>query len=372
MNWEFLPVWSLRVIALVAVVLAGVALTQWRRERRGGKLLVLRLAMLAGILVVVLNPQALVPRERAGKPRFVVLVDSSASMATRDAGGDSRWAAVAKALGGAGVLDAMNREFIPEFRSFDRSVRPADPARLGPNAPAGDATDLGAALMSVVSDLGDAKSQAGVLLVSDGRATTPGALEAAQLALARSVPLWTWCVGGPSPRRDLWISTASSEALAFSGAEVELAATLHADGYANRSFKVELLREGKVVETREVLPGTNGTAPVSMRVKAPAAGEERWVFRAAPQPEESDTANNERAVFLRSVGDKARGACRRRPAALGLQVFGPGAQAGSACGFDGCLPGQRRPDAGGRVRHWNGDAQRPGPVSTHGGGNERV
>jgi hypothetical protein len=108
------------------------------------------------------------------------------------------------------------------------------------------------------------------------------------------------------PRHDLWIETASTEALAFSGAEVELAATLHAVGYPNRSFKVEVLRGDRLVESKEVVPGAQGTARVVVRVKAPDAGEQRYVFRVAPQPEESDTANNERAIFLRSVGAKVR------------------------------------------------------------------
>src|SRR5206468_8516869 len=101
-------------------------------------------------------------------------------------------------------------------------------------------SDIGTALMSAVSELGNTQAQAGVLLVSDGRATTPDTLDAAQLALARSVPLWTWTLGDVVARHDLWIETASAEALAFSGAEVELAATLRAEGYANRSFKVEV------------------------------------------------------------------------------------------------------------------------------------
>jgi hypothetical protein len=61
-----------------------------------------------------------------------------------------------------------------------------------------------------------------------------------------------------------------------------------------------------VIETKEVLPDTNGAARVSLRVKAPGAGEQRYVFRVPPQPEEADTANNERAVFLRSVGEQVR------------------------------------------------------------------
>ena len=87
---------------------------------------------------------------------------------------------------------------------------------------------------------------------------------------------------------------------------MELAATLHEVGYPNRSFKVDILRGDQLIDSKEVLPDTNGTARVSVRVTAPAGGEQRYVFRVPPQPEEADTANNERAVFLRSVGARVR------------------------------------------------------------------
>ena len=48
-----------------------------------------------------------------------------------------------------------------DIRQFDRAVRPTDFAQLGSNAPAGDASDIGKAVMSVASELGDAKAQAG-------------------------------------------------------------------------------------------------------------------------------------------------------------------------------------------------------------------
>jgi hypothetical protein len=306
MNWVYLSPWSARVIATIAVAL--LALAAWRRwrERRGSTPLAFRALIVGALVFVMLNPQSLLPRESAEKPKLVVLLDSSASMATRDAGDEPRLRSALRTLSDASTLAALNREFTLDFRQFDREVRPADLFQLASNAPTGDASDIGRAVMAVVSELGDSKAQAGVLLVSDGRATAPGTLDAAQLALARSTPLWTWTVGGPVPRHDLWIETASAEALAFSEAEVELTATLHADGYPNRSFKVELLRGDKSIETKEVMPDTNGLARVSMRVKAPEAGEQRYVFRVPPEPDETDTANNERAVFLRSVGEKVR------------------------------------------------------------------
>jgi hypothetical protein len=306
MNWVFLPLWSTRIIAAIALALLALAAVRWWRERRGGITLVLRALVVSALLFVMLNPQALRPQEHPEKPRLAVLLDVSASMATRDVGGESRLGAAVRTLSQSSTLANLNRAFILDFRQFDRYLRPVELFQLASNPPAGDASEIGRALLSVVSELGDTRAQAGVLLISDGRATAPDTLDAAQLALARSVPLWTWTVGGPVPRHDLWLETASAEALAFSGADVELAATLHADGYPNRSFKVNLLKNEEVVGTKEVLPDNNGVARVSLRVKAPDAGEQRYVFRVPAEPDEADTANNERAVFLRSVGQKVR------------------------------------------------------------------
>ena len=306
MNLVYLPPWSTKLIAGIALALLLLAAVRWWRERRGGALLAVRACIIALLVFVMLNPQSVLPRERTEKPKLAVLLDTSASMATRDLGKDSRLAAALRTLTNPATLATLNKDFVLDIRRFDREAHPADLAQLGTNAPAGDATDLGKAVMSAAAELGETQAQAGVLVISDGRATTPDTLEAAQLALARSVPLWTWTLGGPVPRHDLWVETASAEALAFSGADVELAATLHQVGYPNRSFKVDILRGDQVIATKEVLPDTNGTARVSVRVTAPAAGEQRYVFRVPPQPEEADTANNERAVFLRSVGAKVR------------------------------------------------------------------
>src|SRR6266540_1627545 len=307
MTWLYTPPWSARLIAAVALALLVLALVRWWRERRAGVLLVPRSLLVGLLLWVTLNPQALLPRERTGKPRLAVLLDTSASMSTADVDNASRLAAALRVLTNASTLATLEKEFILDLRRFDRDLAPADLVKLSaPGAANGDASDIATAVMSAVSQLGDAPAQAGLLLISDGRATTPDTLDAAQLALARSVPLWTWSLGGPVAKHDLWLETASSEALAFSGAEVELNATLRTAGYPNRSFNIELLRDDKIIETREVLPDSNGVARVTIKVKAPGAGEQRFAFRVPPQPEESDTANNERAVFLRSVGEKVR------------------------------------------------------------------
>lgn len=305
MNWTWVPWWSTRVIVVVALVLAALAVLRWHRERRRAGLLLVRLAFLAALIVLMLNPQSFLPLPQRAKPKLIVLLDSSASMATADVAGEARMAVAVRALTNAGAWARLNEAFAVDLRVFDRETRAAEAGRLGQGT-LGGSSDIGAALSAAASQIGDEASQAGVLLISDGRATHGGTMDAAQLALARSVPVWSVCVGGPVPRYDLSIETASSESLAFSGAEVELSATLRATGYENRSFKVEIVTGGKVVATEEVIPGSNGTARVITRVKAPASGEHEYVFRAPPLPEEADTANNERSVFLRAVGEKVR------------------------------------------------------------------
>jgi hypothetical protein len=306
MNLVYLPLWSTRVTAGIALALLLLGGLRWWREGRGASLLAIRAVVIAVLAFVMLNPQSILPREKTEKPKLAVLLDTSASMATRDDAAGSRYAAALSVLTNSAVLEALNKSFALEVHQFDREAKPAELAQLANRAPLGDASDLGRAVMSVASELGETKAQAGILLVSDGRATTGDPLEAAQLALARAVPLWTWTLGGAVPRHDVWVETASAEALAFSGAEVELAATLHEVGYPNRSFNVEILLDDKVIATKEVLPDTNGAARVSLRVSAPSAGEQRYVFRAPAQPDEADTANNERAVYLRSVGERVR------------------------------------------------------------------
>src|SRR5258708_28810365 len=90
MNWVFMPSWSTRIIALVGVAMLILAVLRWARERHHTGLLILRVLVLTCLLLILLNPQAFVPNQRKDKPTMVVLLDTSASMWTRDVGGESR------------------------------------------------------------------------------------------------------------------------------------------------------------------------------------------------------------------------------------------------------------------------------------------
>jgi len=316
----FQPPWGMLALVAVGIGLISLAIFRLLRERKlvryrkqAGTIL-LRFFTLGAVLWMALNPISMEPREIEGKPHLVILLDVSSSMATADVDGKGRLQAALETLLSSSVnasvnssgLSRLEEEFTLDVRGFDGEARPVHLKALDPGAATGRASDIGAAVSAAVGDLAGKKSQAGVLLLSDGRATTPGADEAARLALARSVPLWTWCPGGEVARRDLWMEVPTSEVLAFAGAGVELTALVNQVGYEDRVLTVELLSGGKVIQKEEATPGPAGEAPVRFRVTAPEKGESQYTFRVAPVEGESDERNNERSLFLRVVGNKVR------------------------------------------------------------------
>src|SRR5437868_13107680 len=103
MNLVWLPPWSTRLIAALAFALLLMALVRWWRERRGALLLVLRALIIGALVLVTLNPQSILPRDRREKPKLSILLDTSSSMATHDGGADSRFSAALRTLTNAAI-----------------------------------------------------------------------------------------------------------------------------------------------------------------------------------------------------------------------------------------------------------------------------
>ncbi|MCP4218068.1 MAG: hypothetical protein GY765_25720, partial [bacterium] len=306
---NFLPPFGMKIAAIAGAFLFFLILLRMSMEKRNVSLkrqagpVILRFLVIACLVFVFFNPVTISPKQEEGGKRLIILVDRSASMGVRDVAGKTRFEAALSALLDPKTKAAFKSSFVPEIRLFDRDTREMNPGK--PGEPDGSGTDIGKALIRAVEDLGT-DSGAGILLVSDGRSTNGDPFEGSQLALARSVPVWTLCMGGKIEHRDVWIKTRSSELLAFGNDEVEISALVHRAGFPNHSVRVDLIEDGTVLDTKEVLPGTGNGTRVSFRITAPGKGEHRYVLRAVPLKGEADLLNNERPVFLRVVGEKVR------------------------------------------------------------------
>jgi len=312
MSWLFDPPFGFTGVIALGAILSALLVLQLFRERRKAGIprqiipMILRLAAIGCIAVIALNPTEFRMQTTSGKPMLSALIDVSESMAVADEQGMSRLSTALAVLRDTDTLRKLTDAFELDIRVFDKTPRAFDLTSLTDTDARGASSDLGRALNSALATVDQAEAKAGVLLISDGRATAEGAEDAAYLALARSIPVWSWCLGGEVVRKDVWIEATASEVLAFSKASVELSATVRQTGFQNRSFNVQLVKDEQVIARRSVIPETDGGARVRFTVTAPETGEHRYVFRIEPEAEDADRSNDERSAFLRVVGEKVR------------------------------------------------------------------
>jgi hypothetical protein len=258
------------------------------------------------LAVILINPVKISPKNSDAKQKLIVLLDRSKSMAVVDESGRSRFETAVRTLQEKNTFKELTKACDLDLRLFDREAVPAGIRDLRTVRPDGAASDLESVLTRSITDFEATRPNAGILLLSDGRSTHGAPLDAARLAVAQAIPIWTLCLGGEVDRRDLWVETPSNEVLAFADAELELKGRLHQVGYDRRSFTLVLLKDGNEISRKEVIPGTDGTAPVTFRIQAPSRGEHRYALRIAALPGEANTINNERAIFVRVVGERVK------------------------------------------------------------------
>ncbi|HLU47096.1 MAG TPA: vWA domain-containing protein, partial [Planctomycetota bacterium] len=219
------------LIAAGAVIVLSIALIVllYRKESslsRAQRLVLsgLRIGALALVVLILLNPRLETATELVRRGKAIVLVDTSASMTERDRFDDGEIARLSEAVGTAfnepparvdlaraalrhsRLVELLEERNDVELRVFDADTRPIEPDRVlgdGDIPVAGETSQLGDALISVVRDRGRAPI-AGVIPITDGRVTGGTPLEEAMGELERErVPVWAVGVGRSRPLIDL-------------------------------------------------------------------------------------------------------------------------------------------------------------------------
>jgi len=272
-EWSVNPVggpWfagSVAVLLLLALLIspAGKRLS----PRRWATLLALRAGTALLLLFAMWRPTLVATETRILPGSLVILADSSRSMQVTDSlGNESRWNAVKS------VLDSAQDQFSElaetwdlKFYQFDEETTAAkftEGAVSLTEQAEGPQTAIGSALEEVLDREAQQRIVA-VLLLSDGaqRAFAPRDMPP-QTAVRRlavdEIPLYTFAFGQPALglQSDLRVDDLLVNETVFAETPVTVRATIGADGYANQTYKAQLLWETptgemEVVDTREVL-----------------------------------------------------------------------------------------------------------------------
>lgn len=307
------------VAALLLVVLARVGPAHI--EVPFGRKLTLKLLRLGAILlllVAMLRPTLQFTKSTPEVATLLVLMDRSRSMQVADSlDNRSRYQAVQLVLrDSADAFEALEENWNVRGYSFAESLKPVNvvDGKFEFDAePLGEQSPLGAALEELLEREGDQRLR-GVLLLSDGAQRAIPPLDAAPQLIAgqyaaEAIPLYTFYFGqsGSSDRADLAIEDMLVSGTVFANAPMRVAGQLHAQGFTNRTAKVQLLweqvsedgSEMQVVDaTQQAIVTADSRTPVSLGHTPTLPGEYKVTLRVESPEGELVTTNNQSSTFV--------------------------------------------------------------------------
>lgn len=357
--------WTLCLGALGLILILGIRI--YRRDtaevRRFWRfwLTGLRLCVLAGLVVIAVNPQERTQKLAYRPSQVAVLVDRTLSMqfpeTQSEANGEvplsegrSRSAAVAELLGQSGLLDELQKNHSVSVYSFDTAIAgphlvlrskdsrvqaqsksPAATSGSGDgesrsviettdwNAivePVGLETRLGESLLELVRTV-SGNSLSGIVVITDG-ASNSGIDPEKAVAAARESKARIVTVGVGSTRQPVNIQIASVQAPSdvHVGDAFEITAFIQTQGLSGQNAAVELLgrpeesdAEPTALDSRDVVLAEDGVpVRVPFEQLENVAGTREYFIRVRPEQNilELSDADNERRRSISVVDRKTR------------------------------------------------------------------
>jgi hypothetical protein len=310
---------------LVPVPLAGLlalllgALTVWvywfgstrLPPGRRASLLALRLLLLAGVLLLLLQPSRIFVDPRPAEDKVtLVAVDTSRSMRQTDVDGRTRLDAALRlvwdaGLGSRGGPGAVAVDKVRLLR-FDADASPLN-GPLDQVAADGATTRFHQSIQTMLGSLGPGEGADALFLLSDGHDfELVNAGQTALAARARRVPIYAVALGGERPVRDVSVRITSYQPFHYVKQTIRINASIRPLGAPYETLQVALFREGREVATRSVVVRDEGQVAATFEVTEPAAGQFEYAVRVVPLTGEVESDNNTATTYLNVIDRKVR------------------------------------------------------------------
>lgn len=298
------------IVCIAVAVLGAGAYHQFRSARRLGPvrntfLLVTRLAALAAILLLLLQPSR---EERVPVPAreqsVIFAVDVSASMAEAHRDGTSRLDAARADLEAAGVLH--DHGGIHRFYAFAEAATPETPDSLRITPAAGPSTHFDHSIATLLRMAGQPQP-AGLFILSDGHdfGLVPPA-DTARRTRAREIPIFTIPYGTAESARDISVRIANYHPHTFIRQSTRLEAIVRSVGCPHETVTIDLLMDGRKVNSKSLDTGTASFHPLHFDVTHEEPGQYGYTFRVAPLANEREISNNRATTYLNVISERIR------------------------------------------------------------------
>lgn len=312
LNWDWRwPPWLTAMLCVgIALWVMAIYLRETSTAGRGKRVLLATLRMLAVTLALLMFAQPTLEWFQFTRPRLVVLVDRSGSMATFDRDAEramevSRIEAWQSLLVGdnSSLLERWQSDYQVDVVAFDEEITklseqeiPAVDRLRDITVGEGDLTGtrLGDAIDFALRDLVGPPPVA-IIVLTDGINTRGRPLEQAALQARRMrTPIHFIGIGSPQPRPDIVLENLLVEEIVFPGDRLQVEATVRATGFAGEPADVVLRDSDQSIlaKTTITLPADGATETVTVAIRPSQPGRLSLDLSVAPRDEEQNTENN--------------------------------------------------------------------------------
>jgi len=244
----------------------------------------------------------------AGKPVVQVLVDASASMATEDVEGKSRYQAAVDVVREA--ESELSGQFDFRIQTFGQATKPASQGELDAGDASENETNVAAAIRAVLKE--DVVQGQSILLLSDGVhnvGAVADVVDAAKQARAMAVPLFAAPLGGDVGIKNVAVAPRSPQELGFVGQPVQTIANVDTVGVVGQRLKVELWYAGQAIQTQEVQVTTENQGKpceAMFELAQETPGLFSYELRVTPLQGEATLMDNRAPLLLRVLDRKIK------------------------------------------------------------------
>lgn len=303
------PLWSIVLIITMALLIGGFSAWRFLQRRAISVVLVLfYILVLGGMVWCMLLPGIRNTFTQVRKPRFIVALDTSQSMAlTPSPEVPSRWAMAQEALKRPWLSSVAN-ECELEFFPFDIELSENTPiAQAHLLKSDGAATRLRHALKKI-TEHSAGLNVAGMLLLSDG--TDTGEALDDWAGVAQPFPVYTLRPeppGGWKQDPDLRIDAVTTSRRVTLGWKSELKVKVSGQGTRGASVAVQLYENGVLHgEIPTQIPDEGGEREVTFELEHPKMGVFNYRVFIPPLPGEKNKEDNEQILNVEVVDARNR------------------------------------------------------------------
>ncbi|MBN2713524.1 MAG: hypothetical protein JXR97_13975 [Planctomycetes bacterium] len=299
--------WIIAIAAITVMVIAR-AYPHRVRQLAGERWIIpatLRAVGTICLLLLVIQPELDITRNKTEEHSIVMLLDKSSSMAVKDSeNGPSRLKSAALAANDSEEviknIPGLSLQIIPFADTVSMPLSGDDLLTL---TPSGDESDISAPLKKISSIRPPVTR---IILLSDGNDTT--GLDWQSQAISMKIPVDTVVVGTDinekESYRDLMIESLDHRDSVPVGSVTPIVANIDASGFAGKTVNISLKSGNEILARSElVLDGQKGVQPVTINFHPAATGLMDLSVFADPLPGEKFIENNS-VSFPLAVHDK--------------------------------------------------------------------